>query len=279
MSNYQIKHMELGFVDNVPMEFFLCEYNTSDETVKNPWGFTLVSGEGKIILIDTGFDIENPVKAAMAAAAGTTNIHTPREILSTVGCAPEDVDAVILTHLHFDHASAIDCYPNAVFYLQNDELEGWKELTDNPKYSGALCFSLDPEDVNRILWVEKEGRLVRLYGDQKDILPGISVKKLRLSHTFASQLVLVDTANGKYIIAGDAANRPENLFGTKEHPYYIPNRRFAVGAVANTVHDYDDILELSGGDLSRIIMTHDDTKKERYPHHTTELGLEVYDIV
>lgn len=278
MTEYKITHMEFGQVRNVPMEFFLCEYTTTDEIVVNPWGFTLVQGGGKNILIDTAFDIENPAKAAMAAAAGTTNIHMPGEILATVGTAPEEIDAVILTHMHFDHASAIECYPNAVFYVQNDELEGWKEIRDNARYNAVTCFGMDLEDVDRILKVEKEGRLVRLDGDIKDVLPGISVKKLRLSHTFASQLVIVNTAKGEFIIAGDAANRPENLFGTKDHPCYIPNRRFAVGAVANTVKDYDDILALAGNDLNRIIMTHDDTKKDRYPHHTSELGLEIYEI-
>ncbi len=101
---------------------------------------------------------------------------------------------------------------------------------------------------------------------------------MRLGHTFASQLIIVNTVNGEYVIAGDAANRPENLFGTPEHPYYIPNRRFAVGSVANMVHDYDDLLELADNDICHIIMTHDDTKKERHPHYSLELGLEIYDI-
>lgn len=279
MPDYTIKHMEFGRVENASMEFYLCEYTTENIPLVNPWGFSLVQGGGKNILIDTGYDFDNADKAATARMAGVSNGHSPKEILPTAGITPEEVDCVLLTHLHFDHAGAIESYPNAMFYVQNDELEGWIEIKNNPNYAGVACFCIDMEDVDRLLNLEKEGRLVRLYGDTKEVLPGISVKKLRLGHTFASQLVIVNTANGEYILAGDAANRPENLFGTKEFPFYIPNRRFAVGSVANMVKDYDDLLALAGNDLQRIVMNHDDTKRERYPHRTSELGLEIYDII
>lgn len=43
--------------------------------------------------------------------------------LDNAGVAPGDVEHVLLTHLHFDHAENLDLFPNATVYIYDPELE------------------------------------------------------------------------------------------------------------------------------------------------------------
>lgn len=279
MADYSVKFLEIGRVENCPMEFFLCEY-ANDEIVTNPWGITLIEGEGKKILVDTGIDVARPEKEFIAKICGVSNYHTVPEVLATVGVKPEEIDAVFITHIHIDHTGSVDNFPNAIFYIQDEELSGWQKVMDEPKkYSAVSALAFDPDDAVKLLEIEKAGRLVRLSGDKDDVIPGISVRKMSFGHTFAPEVILVETAKGQIVIAGDAANRPENFLGTKDHPYYIPNRRFCVGSPFNLASDFDKLLELCGQDLSKIVMTHDCTKGERaISQKESELGLNIVEI-
>ena len=238
----------------------------------------LLQGEGKTILIDCGIDLSDPTKAAIFGACGAQNGHGPVEVLATVGVKPEEVDAVILTHAHFDHASGIDCFPNAQFYLQRKELEGWQDIRNHPKYAALPFFCMDMTDVERLEKLEKAGRLTLLDGDVENLFPGISVYSVGFGHSFDLQMVMVDTEKGKFLHTGDACNRPENLLGTESFPFYLPNTEFAVGPALNIVRGFDRIMELVHGDVTHLIMTHDDTRRDLFPWHKSELGLSIFEI-
>jgi hypothetical protein len=58
----------------------------------------------------------------------------------------------------------------------------------------------------------------------------------------------------------------------------MPNVKFAVGSVLNTLHDYGRILDWVKGNASHVLMTHDGQRQERYPCAKSELGLNIFDI-
>jgi hypothetical protein len=91
-------------------------------------------------------------------------------------------------------------------------------------------------------------------------------------------MVLVENDPGVYIIAGDVCNRPENLIGTDEFAFFMPNPKFAVGGAYNAVKDYKRIMGWMKGDIDRVVMTHDGTRKFRNPGAEIEPGLAVYKI-
>jgi glyoxylase-like metal-dependent hydrolase (beta-lactamase superfamily II) len=124
--------------------------------------------------------------------------------LAAIGVKPEAIDTVILTHLHWDHASNNGLFPKAKFYVQKLEYEqiGDPGVTDIPGF---------------ILTLVRRTQYELLDGDM-EVCEGISVA-LTPGHTRGHQCVLVDTAAGNYIIGGDLVTLLENW----NHDPKIPN--------------------------------------------------------
>lgn len=70
----------------------------------------LIRGEGRQILVDTGF---NEVAAKERARKLTLN---PVDALAKFGVRAEDIKDVVITHMHYDHAGNLDRFPNAKFH-------------------------------------------------------------------------------------------------------------------------------------------------------------------
>src|ERR1700747_552877 len=62
----------------------------------------VIRGGGRDILVDTGFNAEEP---GLRATKRTLN---PVDALAGFGVAAADIGDVIVTHLHYDHAGNLD---------------------------------------------------------------------------------------------------------------------------------------------------------------------------
>jgi glyoxylase-like metal-dependent hydrolase (beta-lactamase superfamily II) len=100
-----------------------------------------------------------------------------RDALAREGVQPEDLDLVINTHLHFDHAGgntrivdgrAVPAFPNAKYVVQKGELEHAQHPTERDR---ASYF---PEN---FLPVTQTGQWQLVDGDA-EIIPGVSVAKI-----------------------------------------------------------------------------------------------------
>jgi glyoxylase-like metal-dependent hydrolase (beta-lactamase superfamily II) len=145
----------------------------------------LVRTGEKNILIETGIGNKLPDKLAKIygqPARLLDNLHA-------AGVAPEDIDIVINTHLHFDHCGwntvrrgdqIVATFPNATYYAQRGE---WKHggLQLERDAISYISPNYDP--------LIESGQMVLLNGDH-EILPGIAVN-LFPGHTANMQAVLV----------------------------------------------------------------------------------------
>lgn len=278
MAHYKISVLEIGYVEKFPADFSFDGYYLSGTYYYSPFSMVLLQGEGKNILVDCGINLRDPVKQGIFKEAGGVNGHSPDEVLATVGLTPLDIDAVILTHIHWDHVGGAVCYPNAVFYLQREELERWCEISDNPAYAALHSLSMDLNDLTTLKGLLEQGRLILLDGEKDHLFPGISIRVSRYAHSFAQQMAYIENDSGLYLAVGDTCNRPENLLGTEACPFFLPNTKFSVGGTANAVHDYTRIMKWVQGDVNRVIMTHDGTRRNRYNERKTPLGLSLFEI-
>ena len=128
----------------MPRDFFggtLINSNTG--TVRNPMIYSAIlggadSGAVKPIVIDTGMKGD-----FSPSGKGYDNVEHPKSILSKIGVTPADIETVILTHLHFDHAGNLDQFSNATFYVQGNT---WNLIETYRRLRALLN-----DDVNRIV--------------------------------------------------------------------------------------------------------------------------------
>ncbi|HEY3284008.1 MAG TPA: N-acyl homoserine lactonase family protein [Armatimonadota bacterium] len=158
----------------------------------------LIEGGERPMLVDTGPKDLGSFNAGTSQYIPGGVIQRPEEVtpelLRRAGVAPEEVSHVFATHLHADHYEYFDLFPNARLVANRQGfLEGL--LGVRPSVMAALARRW-PES---LLLVEDE-----------EVLPGI--RTLRLGcHSTCSQAIVVDTARGRAVLAGDGAYTYRNL--------------------------------------------------------------------
>ena len=278
------------------------------QSEQNVHSVTLVQGGGHNILVDTGVDTEDLVKKQLWDELITT-CHGVVWALEQVDLTPEDIDIVILTHAHIDHISGVCRFPNARIYIQQKEFESWERMVGEPEYAQAVLPAAFASDYPPMRAMVDEGRLVLLNGDVVNFLPGIDLRVFNDCHSVAEQVVVVkespreagtqtkpvvvhneqgirvvsgalgaatsDTFK-KYVIAGDIAVRPANLVGMGEWKGYLAPILGRSGSMVKVFEAYAWILDQIEGDMTRLVLTHDCTMKDRFKSRETEDGLFVH---
>lgn len=135
--------------------------------------------------------------------------------LGEMGTDPENVDRVILTHLHMDHAGGATylagndfrpTFPNARYTVQRLE---WEDAL------GADRQTVRGYHVNEdLLPLERAGVLDLVEGDM-EVCPGVQVF-LTPGHTRAHQSVLVHSGEEKVCFVGDLVPTSHHM-----HPVFI----------------------------------------------------------
>lgn len=158
--------------------------------------FWVIRGEDIVVLVDAG------VPPRLARAKHVPNYTNPVDVLYRIGIQAADVKNVILTHIHWDHSSGIELYPNATFYVQKKEFDFWL----NDPVAKKPPFAHVSDDVSNDLLAARyrSGQVKLLEGDQ-EILPGIKTI-LAPGHTPALQAVAVDTEKGIAVLGSDCAH-------------------------------------------------------------------------
>jgi glyoxylase-like metal-dependent hydrolase (beta-lactamase superfamily II) len=139
----------------------------------------------KTVLVETGMG--NKLSERMIKFYGQ-----PAQLLTNLkagGVAPEDIDIVINTHLHFDHCGwntirkdgkIVPTFPRAKYYAP----EGEWQYARKPSERDAISYI--PENYDPLV---QSGQMTLLKGGE-EIVPGISVKTFP-GHTAHMQAVIV----------------------------------------------------------------------------------------
>src|SRR3954470_20698584 len=158
----------------------------------------LIRGGEKTVLVETG--IGNKLSDRLKS------IYEPQERLmnsfAEAGVAPEEIDVVINSHLHFDHCGwntvygasgkAVPTFPKAEYYAQRGELEHARKQLERDRIS----YISDNYDS-----LVESGQMQLLDGDAQ-ILPGISVV-VYPGHTRHMQAIMIESAGKKACYISD----------------------------------------------------------------------------
>lgn len=160
----------------------------------------LVKTKDKNILIDTG--IGDALTDRMRKIYGMEKKSNLSEGLAMFGVKPEDIDVVVLTHLHLDHAGGVvrfnekgekvPSFPNAKHIVQSQE---WNDAMVPDERTMATYF---PEN----FLILKNFQLLELVDGEKEIEPGVKVIPTG-GHTRAHQAVLIESQNETILCPGD----------------------------------------------------------------------------
>src|ERR1700677_3643621 len=74
------------------------------------------------ILVDGGMPEIAEVSRRMKVDGSGGGHAGLRKALASVQVSPDQIDTVIVTHLHYDHGTNLDLFPNACVVIQRDEL-------------------------------------------------------------------------------------------------------------------------------------------------------------
>ena len=182
-----------------------------------------IEGSEPKILVDTG------AKAEMYQAHGLSeeDIQSLEEGLSKLELKPEQIDIVILTHLHWDHVALASKLTRAKFIVQKAELE----FAQNPHPATAPEY-----DANLF----KDLNFEVIEGD-REIIEGVKVF-LTPGHTPGGQSVGVETLKGLAVITGFCCSlenfSPPPVFKAKGLTVVAP------GIHTNALQAYDSVLKV-----------------------------------
>ena len=126
---YSLTYLEYAKVEQFPVSGMVYgAYNKG--TAQVPFTYTLIKGGGRNILFDCGY-----ANQKWNALYGISDYEDPTTVLGKVGVAPEQIDSVIIGHMHFDHFGNTRAFPKAKFYIQKSEMSGWWNPRTRPRRS------------------------------------------------------------------------------------------------------------------------------------------------
>ncbi|MDQ1598861.1 MAG: N-acyl homoserine lactone hydrolase [Actinomycetota bacterium] len=196
------------------------------------WG-AAVEGDGVRMLVDTGFG--EPADWNRYVPHRREDDETLPAALAGIGWRLSDIDAVINSHLHYDHAENNLLLPDAQFYVSaveweyaQDPIATQRWLYDFPWTDDAVTFQ----------------NYVLVANDHHQVRPGIRLIQTP-GHSRGHQSVLVNTAQGVLCIAGDAACVMEN--------FTVPTPPGGLTSAEQALDSLERMRELS----DVVLMNHD----------------------
>ena len=164
---------------------------------------------GRVIICETGIGNKLTEKRALQVA-----LREPESLLHhlrRLGIRPDEVDAVITTHLHWDHAGG----------LTRRNQEGEVEMTFKRArhfiQRSEWDFALNPDVRSKPSYITDDfvpladgNDLVEFLDGDAEVLPGVQIRHVG-GHTPGSQVLLLRSGEFACLVTGDLACTAPNL--------------------------------------------------------------------
>jgi glyoxylase-like metal-dependent hydrolase (beta-lactamase superfamily II) len=210
----------------------------SAERTQIPVPCWLVRTADATILYDTGLSpraLPGLVRDDPLARFTDADLHVHR--LDSIGLEVSDVDMVVLSHLHYDHAGGAFLFPKSELVAQKDEYS----YAQYPAPFFAGFYYKKNFDLPGYTW--------RLLDGDTELAPGVTALRTD-GHTPGHQSLLVQLPEtGPVILAGDCCYWQEHL-DTERPPGVVWNPTLAM----HSIKRLKTLARLTGG---RVFPGHD----------------------
>jgi glyoxylase-like metal-dependent hydrolase (beta-lactamase superfamily II) len=204
-----------------------------------------IVGKTKTFILDTGFD------ETVGGRRGRQTTKPVREGFAAIGVDPEQIETVILSHMHYDHCGNFDLFPRARYHVQDKEVD---YCTGRCMCHQQLRNSYEEEYVVALVRKVFAGR-VTFHNGVDEIAPGVTVHHIG-GHAKGLQSVVVKTKRGPVVLASDAIHLYPHLEEARVFP--------TTYNVAEVLEGYETLKRLAPS-RHHIVPGHDPAVMRQYP--------------
>jgi glyoxylase-like metal-dependent hydrolase (beta-lactamase superfamily II) len=226
--------------------------HTTSEWVESPVYAALIEHPGGLALFDAGcnpdamngrWDEASVQRTPYIASEKDSLLHT----LSRLGYSADDIDYVVISHLHEDHAGCLEYFTKSQIYVSDTELAQTMKLYATRQPAGGYIM----KDIESWLRAGLHWNLIEDSTAEYELLPGIRILNFGPGHTFGMLGLRLDLLNtGTVILPSDAVNTAEN-FGP---PIRYPGLAWDTRGYYNTIRRIADLKRATN---AKIWYSHD----------------------
>ncbi|HEY1259014.1 MAG TPA: N-acyl homoserine lactonase family protein [Stellaceae bacterium] len=245
--------LQTGATDkiSVPVAFFL---------IKHPKGNVLFdTGNNDKVIADPTY--WGPLGAMLSDVAKSRSPDLAIDAqLAKIGVKPEDINYVVLGHMHLDHAGNVGKFPNATVVYQRDEIVNafW------PKPGYGCCYITSDFAMLRSKVGENDPaaqKVIELNGDLDLFGDGSIYIHRAVSHTPGTQMMIVRLPkSGVVVLTTDVCYLMENL-----QKDILPSVSLAYDP-AGMLNAYSWIKHMMAAENADVIFAHDPDTFNKHKH-------------
>lgn len=256
VGEYEVVIVKYGTRSTVKSDVYLNYgiYGQPDEPIGMDYFFWVVRNAERTIIVDTGFSTQG------GTVRHRTFLIDPAEACAALGIVPEEVNTVVVTHAHYDHAGNLGLFPNAQVVLAEKEYDFW---TGRHAERAQFHHSIEDDDIDDLREIDRQGRL-RTWNDQLQLAEGITLIEIG-GHTPGQAAVLVQTSEGPTLLASDSMHYYEEFDDDMPFAY--------VGDLIGMYEGFDTIRAmLHSGQVKHLVAGHDPSTLSRFAPVTGKLA-------